>query len=104
MCSKKLLIQKMEMELEDWLASLMKNAKSRSRVLETNAYEFSIKNEIIYYARCCMFSEEFLEFLNNNENTLQYIWKEFLDDDSVNTQIDINALFTKLALKFKRYR
>lgn len=101
MYSKKLLIQKMERERKDWFNSVIKNAKSPIvALLETNVYEYTIKNEIIHYTRCCMFSEDFLEFLNSNENILQYMWEEFMDNDAID---NINELFTVLAFKFKQH-
>ena len=95
-------LQRMQLEFKKWVKSLNTKGKSPDTILEDFAYEYTSKQELIYFVEGLNASTAFIEFLNGRENILEYLWSEYLDSDSTNVQNEINELFDEILFKFER--
>ena len=84
--------EKLYKEMESWVSDLVANSDLPKReLLSTYAYEYCIKDEIINFFNGCN-DEEWNDYYNEllqKDNTLEYLYGEYMKDDSANIQYDI---------------
>lgn len=85
---------KLYKEMESWISDLVTNSDLPKReLLSAYAYEYCIKDEIINFFDGC--NEELNDYYNEllqKDNTLEYLYGEYMKDDSANIQYDIADL------------
>ena len=95
------LIQKLNKEMSSWVDDLVANADLSSReLLKRYSYEYCIKEEIINCFLENNISDDFKEFLLNKEDTLSYLYMEYMEDDTVNIHDEIERLISNLRYRF----
>ena len=93
------LIEKLKLEMREWVDGL--NKKDIEIMFTLYAYEYCIKEAFIYYFYERSVPNEIQKLLMDKENVLEYLYMEYLRDDSVNTQDVINEFMDNVICKFK---
>ena len=86
-----------------WVSDLVTNSDLPNiELLSRYSYEYCVKKEIIDY-----FEGEndvfngFIDVLMNQNNTLEYLYGEYMKDDTVNIQNEIERLIDNINFKLK---
>lgn len=96
------LIHKLNEEMKCWVGDLVCNSDiSNYKLLDCYSYEYCIKKEIIDYFGCNIISDEFEQFLLNRPDTLEYLYQEYMNDDTANIQNEIEGFISNVIYKFK---
>ena len=96
------LIRKLNKEMKSWVNDLVANSDLPSgELLKRYSYEYCIKEEIIDYFLENDISDDFKEFLLNKEDTLFYLYAEYMEDDIANIHNEIKVFVSNLRYRFK---
>lgn len=95
------LIRKLNKEMNSWVDDFAANSDlSSGELLKLYSYEYCIKEEIIDYFSENNISDDFKEFLLNKEDTLSYLYMEYMKDDTANIHNEIERLISNLRYRF----
>ena len=95
------LIRKLYKERDNWVDDLVANSDlSSGELLKLYSYECCIKEGIIDYLLGDNISDDLKEFLLNKEDTLFYLYMEYMKDDTVNIHNEIERLISNLRYRF----
>lgn len=98
------LIRKLYKERDTWVENLVANSDlSTEELLKLYSYECCIKEGIIDYLLGDNISDDLKEFLLNKEDTLSYLYMEYMKDDTVNIYNEIERLISNLRYRFNIY-
>ena len=96
------LIQRLNKEMKSWVNDLVANSDLLSgELLKRYSYEYCIKEEIIDYFSENDISDDLKEFLLNKEDTLFYLYMEYMEDDTANIHNEIERFISNLCYRFK---
>lgn len=96
------LIQRLNEEMRSWVGDLVTNSDlSSEKLLKRYSYEYCIKEEIINYFSENIISDDFEEFLLDKEDTLSYLYVEYMEDDTANIHNEIEGFVSNLCYRFK---
>lgn len=96
------LIQRLNKEMKSWVNDLVANSDLLSgELLKRYSYEYCIKEEIIDYFSENDISDDLKEFLLNKEDTLSYLYMEYMEDDTTNIHNEIEGFVSNLCYRFK---
>ena len=74
---------------------------SREKLLASYSQEYGIKKEIVDYFECNVISDEFEQFLLDRDDALEYLYQEYMSDDTANIQNEIEGFISNVIYKFK---
>lgn len=95
------LIRKLYKEMDNWVEGLVANSDlSSEELLKRYSYEYCIKEEIINYFLENTISDGFEDFLLDKEDTLSYLYVEYMEDDTANIHNEIERLISNLRYRF----
>ena len=96
------LVHKLNEEMKCWVGDLVCNSDiSSDKLLDYYSYEHCIKKEIIDYFECNVISDELEQFLLDRDDTLEYLYQEYMSDDTANIQNEIEGFISNVIYKFK---
>lgn len=96
------LIHKLNKEMKCWVGDLIANSDiPNNELLEKYSYEYCIKQEIVDYFECNIISNEFEQFLLDKDDILEYLYSEYISDDTANIQNEIEGFVSNVIYKFK---
>lgn len=88
--------------MNSWVDDLVANSDlSSGELLKRYSYEYCIKEEIIDYFSENDISDDLKEFLLNKEDTLSYLYMEYMEDDTANIHNEIEGFISNLRYRFK---
>lgn len=94
------LTKKLNEEMNSWVNDLVTNSDLPSnKFLKRYSYEYCIKEEIVNYFSENIISDEFEEFLLSKEDTLSYLYIEYMEDDTANIHTEIEGFISNLFYK-----
>lgn len=94
------LTKKLNEEMNSWINDLVTNSDLPSnKFLKRYSYEYCIKEEIVNYFSENIISDEFEEFLLSKEDTLSYLYIEYMEDDTANIHTEIEGFISNLFYK-----
>ena len=94
------LTKKLNEEMNSWVNDLVTNSDLPSnKFLKRYSYEYSIKEEIVNYFSENIISDEFEKFLLSKEDTLSYLYIEYMEDDTANIHTEIEGFISNLFYK-----
>lgn len=95
------LIRKLNKEMNSWVDDLVANSDlSSGELLKRYSYKYCIKKEIINYFLENDISDDLKEFLLNKEDTLSYLYMEYMEDDTANIHNEIERFISNLCYRF----
>ena len=98
------LIRKLYKERDTWVENLVANSDlSNEELLKLYSYECCIKQGIIDYLLGDNISDDLKEFLLNKEDTLSYLYMEYMKDDTANIYNEIERLISNLRYRVNIY-
>ena len=89
-----------EMSSRNWWLNHQSNLSSE-KLLKRYSYEYCIKEEIINYFSENIISDDFEEFLLDKEDTLSYLYVEYMEDDTANIHNEIEGFVSNLCYRFR---
>ena len=97
------LVHKLNEEMKCWVGDLVTNSDLPDvELLSRHSYEYCIKKEIIdYFDGRDDISDDFIVVLMGKESTLEYLYGEYMKDDTVNIQNEIENLISNIIFKLK---
>ena len=96
------LVHKLNEEMKCWVGDLVSNSDiSSDKLLARYSYEYCIKKEITDYFECNVISDELEQFLLNRDDALEYLYQEYMSDDTANIQNEIEGFISNVIYKFK---
>lgn len=96
------LTQRLNEEMNNWIGDLVTNSDlSNEKLLKRYSYEYCIKEEIINYFSENIISDDFEEFLLYKEDTLSYLYVEYMEDDTANIHNEIEGFVSNLCYRFR---
>ena len=96
------LTQRLNEEMNSWIGDLVTNSDlSSEKLLKRYSYDCCIKEEIINYFSENIISDDFEEFLLDKENTLSYLYIEYMGDDTVNIHNEIEGFVNNLYYRLR---
>lgn len=96
------LTQRLNEEMNSWIGDLVTNSDlSSEKLLKQYSYEYYIKEEIINYFSENIISDNFEEFLLDKEDTLSYLYVEYMKDDTANIHNEIEGFVSNLYYRLK---
>lgn len=96
------LTQRLNEEMNSWIGDLVTNSDlSSEKLLKRYSYEYCIKEEIINYFSENIISDDFEEFLLDKEDTLSYLYVEYMEDDTANIHNEIEGFVSNLYYRLK---
>lgn len=93
------LIEKLKLEMREWVDGLTNRVTEAKVLFPLYAYEYCIKEELIYYFSDNNIPEEVQQFLIDKKNTLDYLYMEYLYDDGTNIQNELAGFVDNLIFK-----
>ena len=96
------LVHKLNEEMKCWVGDLVSNSDiSSDKLLARYSYEYCINKEIIDYFECNVISDELEQFLLDRDDALEYLYQEYMSDDTANIQNEIEGFVSNVIYKFK---
>ena len=97
------LTEKLEKEFCEWVNNLHNDYQQSSQTifLDKYAYEYTIKKEIIHYFEDNIILYKFEKYLMSKLNTLEYLYYEYMDDDTANVHNEIDYFIDNLIYRLK---
>lgn len=97
------LTQKLNEEMNSWVSDLVTNSDLPSNeLLKRYSYEYCIRGEIINYFSENIISDDFEDFLLSKEDTLLYLYVEYMEDDTVNIHNEIEGFIGNIVYRWQR--
>lgn len=95
------LTEKLKDEMNSWVGDIVTNSDlPNNEFLKRYAYEYCIKEEIINYFSENATGNEFYEFLLDKEDTLGFLYEEYMDDDMANIHDTIEGFINDVYYNF----
>lgn len=96
------LTQRLNEEMNSWIGDLVANSDlSSEKLLKRYSYEYCIKEEIINYFSENIISDDFEKFLLDKEDTLSYLYDEYMEDDTANIHNEIEEFVSNLYYRLR---
>ena len=97
------LIHKLDEELVSWISDLVVNSDLPNiELLSRYSYEYCVKKEIVdYFKGHDDIFDGFIEVLMTKDNILEHLYSEYMEDDTVNVQNEIEQLIDNITFKLK---
>ena len=96
------LVHKLNEEMKCWVGDLVSNSDiSSDKLLARYSYEYCIKKEITDYFECNVISDELEQFLLDRDDALEYLYQEYMSDDTANIQNEIEGFVSNVIYKYK---